>query len=148
MIRGTFAARQEAYVEAHVYLPPPLHVFIKVSFLIDTGAEVTCLMPHDLAELAPAQLEVLKGMLQPAPTTLRTLAGPIQHGVSRAVLGFDHDNGDFSSFGLHLRVVTAERYLNNPSLLGRDVLFQGQVSAGRDGVFFDVAAGDHDLVRA
>jgi hypothetical protein len=148
VIRGIFAARQEAYLKVRVYIPPPLHVFIEVPFLVDTGAEISCLMPGNLDELDAVPIEVLKGMLAPAPTILRTPTGRIPHGATRASLGMTHEDGDFSSFGLHLRVVTDDRFLGFPSLLGRDVLFRGQVSVGRDGVFFDVAGGEHDLVRA
>jgi hypothetical protein len=102
---------------------------IEVGFLIDTGAAMSTLMPSDVAAL---------GAFEGIGGVLRTY-------TTEASLEFGHSDGGTSVFNLDLLLVVEPMADDLPSILGRDVLFRGQISAGRDGVTWDVEPGEHDL---
>jgi hypothetical protein len=61
MLRGSFGAHSgEPNLDAYLVLPQ-LGVSGQVSFLVDTGAAITCLHPNDLLALG-ADLEAVRGL--------------------------------------------------------------------------------------
>jgi hypothetical protein len=145
VIRG-WVDREGARLAGTLFLPP-IGAFLKLNFVIDTGSSVTCLTPSALSGMTPAQLVTLGGSLQIGGSRLRSVGGQVPHGTLTAVVNFDHEDGTNSVFPVDISITTDRILSNGPSLLGRDVLFRGQVSVGVQGVFFDVAAGEHELVR-
>ena len=145
MIEGRLS--DEGAVATGVVYLPSIGRFLEVDFVIDIGAAVTCLMPNDIEKLTPSDTERLSASLIIGRTSLRGVSGVFPHGVAPASLKSEHSDGSSSIFALFIRVATNPSVTGGPSLLGRDVLFRGQLSAGRDGVSLDIAPGDHDLLR-
>jgi predicted aspartyl protease len=123
MIRGRFGdTTTSPYVEASVYLPR-LKLRGYVSFLVDTGASGSVLMPAD-----SKKLNVRFGQLI-APMTSHGIGGFSNGFNEAAALGFS-DRRYVYGFNVELEIAvpTADnRHL--PSLLGRDVLNRCRVVA-------------------
>lgn len=102
---------------AHVNIPSQ-HIFGEVSFLVDTGADTTVLMPVDADRLG-----VQFGQLT-TTTTSTGMGGESEDFVEPAYLVFREEGGEV----LHvydIDLVIAKRrqeILILPSLLGRDVI--------------------------
>ena len=141
MIRGLTLPEIGAILLADVRLVGSDEVN-RILFVVDTGAAYSLLMPHDLPAFRGLSLDSLG-----AGPEIEGLGGSIRTRSAPAVLSFRHDNNARSTFFLTLALDSEEGREHLPSILGRDVLFRGQVHAGRDGVTFDVEPGEHDLSR-
>jgi hypothetical protein len=117
---------------------------IEVGLLIDTGAARTTLMPSDIAPLGAFAMARLSSHLRPS-VVLEGIGGAVRTYTTEASIELRHSDGSTSALNLDLLLVVDRSALDVPSVLGRDILFRGQVSAGRDGVTFDVEPGEHDL---
>src|SRR5262245_48262631 len=118
MLTGRFGDTSGApYIEARVSFPR-LGLRGLVSFLVDTGADGTVLMPIDSLKLG-----VDFGSLR-NPTSSQGVGG-IAHGFNeRVVLSFS-DRRHVFSYVLRIEVLApAAHNMRLPSLLGRDILDQ------------------------
>jgi hypothetical protein len=114
-----------------------LGIQIEVSFLADTGTQRTCLMPSALALLPLSVQAQLASHLRPGPP-LQGVGGFARTYEVPAALRFEHAVGEISEIRLNILLMVDQSYVTLPSILGLDVLFQGQVSAGIDGVNWDL----------
>jgi hypothetical protein len=119
MLEGRFGNTSGApYMEARVSLPR-LRLWGLVSFLVDTGADGTVLMPAESRALA-IDFEALTN-----PTTSEGIGGPSPGFNESAVLSFFNRRYVYSYLlELEISAPTARNH-RYPSLLGRDVLERG-----------------------
>ena len=123
MIRGRFGdTTTSPYVEASVHLPR-LHLRGYVSFLVDTGASGSVLMPPDSKKLGVKFSQLIN------PMTSHGIGG-FSNGFNEvAILAFS--DGKYV-YGFDVELEIAEPTKDNkdlPSLLGRDVLNRCRVVA-------------------
>jgi hypothetical protein len=143
LISGTLVPNSGALFRASVHFPE-IGESLAVTFLADTGAGISCLMPEALGPLPLSAQARLAAQLRPG-IPLYGIGGITSTYETPAIVIFDHTDGSSSEFVLKLSLIADRRYRDVPSMLGRDVLFRGQLSAGRDGVTWDVELGEHDL---
>ncbi len=123
MIRGRFGdTTTTPFVEASIHLPR-FGLWGYVSFLADTGASGTVLMPTDAKKLA-INFNKLKN-----PKISRTVGGPARGYLEQAVLSFlDQDSNRIYAYNAEIQIFEPTRdNATLPSLLGRDVLNRWRV---------------------
>ena len=118
MIRGRFGdTTTTPFIEASVHFPR-LDIRGYVSFLLDTGASGTVLMPADTRKMS-----IGFGLLR-NPKISRTVGGLAKGYMEEAVVAFlDKDTKNIYAYEIEIQIF--EPTANNatlPSLLGRDVL--------------------------
>ena len=106
------------YIEGKLYLPR-LSAQTNVSFLIDTGADLTTLMPADSNRMG---LDYAR--LQLSETTIGGIGGVEEDNYTEpAMVVFQGTNDALYCYALDLRIMPDKDYLvDMPSLLGRDIL--------------------------
>ena len=117
MIIGEFDDRGRPYVEGRVIIPR-LNINEIVTFLLDTGADGTCLHPRD-ARRARMPFNQLGNR-----TTSRGIGGSSSYFRESAVIAFA-DKPQMRLYLYRLDLAIAESHESNeglPSLLGRDVI--------------------------
>lgn len=90
-----------------------------ISFLVDTGADYTLLMPKDTERLG------LDYSLLDQETPVHGVGGPAMCYVERAVVMIDDDNEGLIAYPIHIRIMRpgpSPYVAHMPSLLGRDIL--------------------------
>lgn len=124
MIEGRFGDTTGApYIEARVFFPR-LKLRGLVSFLVDTGATVTMVMPADGKKLG-IDFSFLRH-----PVVNEGLGGPAEAYKEDAVLSFS-DRRHVFSYLITVRVSTLTRHQRFPSLLGRDIIRSGRLVVDR-----------------
>ena len=123
MISGFFDSDGRPTMRGMLIIPE-LEVWDGVDFLVDTGADMTCLHSPDIE-----QLRIDRGLLRSTggPTAIRGVGGGQDYFVTRARVAF-LDEPDLD----RLAVFTIDLYIadstgagvHTPSLLGRDILDQ------------------------
>ena len=118
MLEGRFGNTSGApYIEARISFPR-LQLWGLVSFLVDTGADGTVLMPTDSKKLG-IDFKSLGN-----PTTSEGIGGAAQGFNETAVLSFS-DRSHVYSYLLTIEISAPTRRNHRfPSLLGRDILKQ------------------------
>jgi hypothetical protein len=118
MLEGRFGNTSGApYIEARVSFPR-LKLWGLVSFLVDTGADGTVLMPTDSKKLG-IDFRALKN-----PTTSEGIGGTAQGFNETVVLSFS-DRRYIYSYLIKMEISAATKHNHHfPSLLGRDILKQ------------------------
>jgi hypothetical protein len=118
MLEGRFRSKSGApYVDALASLPR-LGLQGLVSFMVDTGADGTVLMPTDAKRLG-----IDFGTLR-NPTTSEGIGGAAHGFFEEVILSF-YDRRSVYFYLLHVEIATPASYNQRfPSLLGRDVLKQ------------------------
>jgi hypothetical protein len=116
MLEGRFGNTTGApYLEAHVSFPR-LKLRGLVSFLVDTGADGTMLMPADSKKLG-VNFRTLRN-----PTTSEGIGGAAKGFNETVVLSFS-DRRYIYSYLLMIELSASTRHNHRfPSLLGRDIL--------------------------
>ena len=106
------------YIEGRLHIPR-LSVHTHVSFLIDTGADQTTLMPADSTRMG---LDFTQ--LQPSKTHMAGIGGTVDNSyIEQAVVVFPGTDNLLYCYSLELGIMPEEKYLTDaPSLLGRDIL--------------------------
>lgn len=119
MIEGRFGDTTGApYLEARVAFPR-LNIRGLISFLVDTGADGTVLMPTDTRKLG-VDFHSLRN-----PTTPEGIGGPVRAFRERAVLSFSDRRYVYSYLiPVHIMAPTPHN-IRFASLLGRDILKSG-----------------------
>jgi predicted aspartyl protease len=126
MLEGRFGNTSGApYIEARVSFPR-LRLRGLVSFLVDTGADGTVLMPADSNKLGIDHKSLRN------PTTSEGIGGAAQGFNEEAVLSFS-DRRYVYSYLLNVEISGPTRYNHRfPSLLGRDILKQWRLVMDAD----------------
>ena len=106
------------YVQGQIYLPE-LDLHGEVHFLVDTGADVTSLMPGDMDAIG---LDFSKARVR--HQEMDGVGGQARYKRTKAVLRFeDHDAfGHFQDFEIDIHLMAGKEGQVLPSLLGRDIL--------------------------
>ncbi len=120
-IQGYYLSRSNPlsplYVETTVRLTR-LGVQDTVDFLIDTGADMTCLHPQDAARLG-----VSYDRIQPmGSVTSVGVGGPLEYYREEATLIFRDQDDTELLFYCHIHISLSPAVAELPSLLGRDFL--------------------------
>jgi gag-polyprotein putative aspartyl protease len=116
MLQGRFGNASGApYIEGHISLPR-LGLRGLVSFLVDTGADGTVLMPADSRKLG------VDPRILVSPTTSQGIGGPARGFNEEALLSFS-DKHSIYTYLIELEIPAfATHNQHFPSLLGRDIL--------------------------
>jgi predicted aspartyl protease len=121
MFKGRFGNTSEApYLEALVILPN-LGIRSGVSFLVDTGADETVLMPADAVKMGVNYKKLQKAQ------SLVGIGGRCDSFKDRAVIVlFDHRRNLIFGYDIEIKIVDYKAAITKlgfcPSLLGRDIL--------------------------
>lgn len=116
MLRGRFGdTTGRPYIEGRLLLPR-LGLSADVSFLVDTGADATVLMPADVGQMG---LDV--GQLTNRSESVG-VGGRSRQFVEPAAVMFLEDGRQLHAYFIDLRIAEGAELLRLPSLLGRDVL--------------------------
>ena len=127
MLRGRFGSTSgQPYIAARVYIPR-LGVVGNVSFLLDTGAESTVLMPAD-AQTLSVDYDALRNRGSSVG-----LGGAVDLFREPARLAFAGSGGFMYGYEINLRVYPAgdRDSLTVPSLLGRNVIDRWRITYDR-----------------
>jgi hypothetical protein len=118
MLQGRFGnTTGSPYLEGRIFFPR-LGLRGLVSFLVDTGADGSVLMPADSKKLG-VNFRSLRN-----PTTSQGLGGDAKGFTERTFLSFS-DNRYVYSYLLDVEIAASTRHNQRfPSLLGRDILSQ------------------------
>ena len=115
----------------------------RILFLVDTGSSQTILAPRDAKALG-IDLEALYSTVQAGARTFG-IGGSVPVAFVPSSVSLDHVDGSRTTFILNLAVALESLVSDLPSILGRDVLFRGQLSVGRHGLTFDIEPGEHEV---
>ncbi len=125
------------YLEGRLLIPSQ-NLSIDLSFLVDTGADHTYLMPGD-ARVGGLDYSVLHNR-----TTSMGVGGPARGFMERAIVAFA-DRKHLYVYELALTSAAPNRQMMDvPSLLGRDVLDQRHMTSGpaKKRLRFEVVSAD------
>jgi predicted aspartyl protease len=125
MLEGRFGNTSGApYLEARISIPRLKHRGL-ISFLVDTGADGTVLMPADSKKLG-IDFRTLTD-----PTTSEGIGGAAKGFNETVILSFS-DRRYVYSYLLKVEFSVPTRHNHRfPSLLGRDILAQGRLVVNR-----------------
>jgi predicted aspartyl protease len=116
MIHGRFGEQTRPFVSASVAMAKAERM-AKINFLVDTGADATCLMPADVFALRLNQTDWGEA------TELRGIGGDAVVYANRITITFaDHGNGLVVYETPAYLYPKQEPYLSYPSILGRNML--------------------------
>jgi predicted aspartyl protease len=117
LITGSFSEGSgRPLVEGKIILPR-LAIEGDVSFLMDTGADSSVLMPSDAKNLG-IPYDLLEGNRE-----CGGIGGTVHSFVERAILVFSHPNRTLYGYDLEIDIMPYDVEVEEvPSLLGRDVL--------------------------
>lgn len=125
MLRGRFGDTSgRPYMEGHVWLPR-LERGGNVSFIFDTGADTSLLMPLDAQRMG-----IDYGLLE-NEVPLLGVGGESMNRIEAGLLSFVDDRALYR-YEIELHICTPTKELMTiPSLLGRDVIDQWRVTYDR-----------------
>jgi len=132
MLHGRFGdTTTTPFIEASVHFPR-LNVRGYISFLADTGASGTVLMPPDSKKLG-VNFNLLEN-----PVTSTTVGGPAKGFMEEAVVAFlDKDKNIIYAYEIKVQIFKRTRGNTTlPSLLGRDILNRWRVVIDHSTNFF------------
>ncbi len=117
MIKGRLEdASGRPMLEGKIILPR-LGIEDNISFLMDTGADTSVLMPGDARRLG-VSYELLEGDRE-----CGGIGGTVHSFIERAILVFSHPNRTLYGYDLQMDIMPYDAEMEEvPSLLGRDVL--------------------------
>jgi hypothetical protein len=120
MLRGRFGdSSGRPFIEGRLLLPR-LRIQTNISFLVDTGADTTVLLPADCLKMGIDYDDLVE-----SPSTSVGIGGVSQNYAERALILFTEPGKAIHAYELTIEIVDPDSYLMDiPSLLGRDVLNQ------------------------
>jgi hypothetical protein len=140
MIHGRFAEAGQPFVSASVILPRNARE-AKVNFLVDTGADRTCLMPAD----AHTMRVRYEGLINPAKA--RGVGGEVEVHREKATVIFVELGVGLITYEVGIDIYpNQEPYDGYPSILGRDVLNQWRINYCHPENALTAEALRHDLL--
>ena len=138
MLRGTFDTDGRPYKEGRLLIPR-LRIASKVSFLVDTGADSTTLLPADASRMGVKYEDLIQGR-----HLMIGIGGTAPYYTEESIVIFD-DPANFYLYKIDLQIVAPDEHVNRlPSLLGRDILNKWQMvySPTDDSLTFQVKNAD------
>jgi len=123
MLRGRFGDTSgRPYVEGRLILPD-LNIRGDISFLVDTGADVSRLHPND-----GIRLKIDYGQLSGDAESVGT-SGTTHDFTESAVVVFSEPKRFLYVYNITLRIAPVDpEIMNLPSILGRDILDQWRIT--------------------
>ena len=123
MLRGRFGdTTGRPYIEGRLILPN-LNIRGDISFLVDTGADVSRLHPSD-----GIRLNIDYGQLSGDAESVGT-SGPTHDFTESAVVVFSEPKRFLYAYNITLRIAPIDpEIMDLPSILGRDILDQWQMT--------------------
>ena len=143
MLRGRFGdTSKRPYLEGRLLIPR-LRVWSDISFLVDTGADKTTLLPADSLKMG-LDYNTLTKSSDPAIGI-----GGISHNYTeRSIVLFNEPGKALHAYEIELEIVESnDELMGIPSLLGRDVLNRWQMnySPTTDELTFQVLSSDRTI---
>jgi predicted aspartyl protease len=127
------------FVEGH-FLLPSQNLRGNISFLVDTGTDLTMIMPDDSQRLG-IDLDNLSGQQE---TT--GIGGRVETALERALITFHEPNSNkLRLYNLDLDFIYPNSYTRNmPSILGRDIIDRWRINydPSKDKLTFTVRSAD------
>ncbi len=140
MIRGRFGNTSgRPYVNGWLLLPR-FKLWTNLSFLVDTGADVSALMPADALKIGLDYQALVN------PAVVGGIGGEADCFKEAALLAFDEPNRSLIHY-YSITIMIPEflpALMKTPSILGRDVLDRWRMSydPGKSGLKFTVRSAD------
>jgi hypothetical protein len=140
VISGAYGLSHGGRITGVVHLPAPVDERIEVSFLVDTGATHTCISLIDLLRLSSQVPETI-AISHRDP--LWGLGGAVPGLATPASVAFLHEDSTTSRFVLDVGLLLSPDTAGIPSVLGRDILFRGDLhfDPAAGAVYFDAPRG-------
>ena len=143
MLRGRFGhANKRPYIQGRLFIPR-LEIWSDVSFLVDTGADKTTLLPADGLRMG-LNCDTLKR--SPIPSV--GIGGVSRSYTEESVVLFNEPGKALYVYEIALEIVGSDDHLMDiPSLLGRDILNRWRMdySPTTDDLTFQVVTADHTI---
>ena len=143
MLRGRFGdTTKRPYLEGRLVIPR-LNISSDISFLVDTGADRTTLLPGDSAKVGLNYHD-----LRVSPVSSVGIGGYSQNYVERAFVAFAEKGRAVHLYNIEMQIVKPkEELMRSPSLLGRDILnnWLMRYSPKTNRLTFKVITADHTL---
>ena len=126
MITGFFSSRGRPYIEGTVTLPR-FGVSADVPFLLDTGADSSCLHFRHTRELAVPESSLRNR------SSVGGIGGTAAYYREPAIVTFTYGDGriDEVSYNIDLDLSYSDETIGLPSLLGRDILDDWHIEYSR-----------------
>ncbi len=141
MLIGRFGrTSHRPYIAGRLFLPR-LNVAGDISFLLDTGADSSIIMPVDGRRLG-IQYDQLQGDRE-----CGGIGGTVHCYVERAVLVFNDPGVELYAYDLEIDVMQYDPEMEDvPSLLGRDVIDRWRITYDPQGVGLKVKVRSADRI--
>jgi hypothetical protein len=123
VITGSYDLDEGAFIEVTIYFPSPVEQWVEISLLVDSGASRTCVSSSQLRSLGV-------GVSYPSrrlPHQVVGIGGAASGFTSAAVIAMRHEDYEATIFGLDVIVLADTGSAVLPSVLGRDILFHGDL---------------------
>ena len=124
MITGFFSSIGRPYIYGRVTLPR-FDVFTEVYFLLDTGADSSCLHLEDTRNLAVPK----SGLHNSSP--VGGVGGTAVYYREPAIVTFEYGSTHTVSYNIDLDLSYSHESIGLPSLLGRDILDDWHIEYSR-----------------
>ena len=143
MLRGRFGhASKRPYIQGRLFIPR-LEIWSDVSFLVDTGADRTTLLPADGSRMG---LNCDTLIRSPIPSV--GIGGTSRSYTEESAVLFNEPGKALYVYEIALEIVGPDDHLMDiPSLLGRDILNRWRMdySPTTDELTFQVITADHTI---
>lgn len=143
MIQGRFGnTTGRPYVNGRLLLPR-LQLSTNLSFLVDTGADVSALMPTDGIKMGVDYQSLIN------PKDIGGIGGSASCFQEDAILAFDEPNRSLIRFYLVTIMISEVKphLMTTPSIVGRDILDRWRINydPSRNSLKFTVRSSDHTV---
>ena len=143
MLRGRFGhANKPPYIQGRLFVPR-LKIWSDVSFLVDTGADKTTLLPADGLRMGLNYDTLIRS---PIPSV--GIGGISRSYTEESVVLFNEPGKALYVYEIALEIVGSDdHFMDIPSLLGRDILNRWRMnySPTTDELTFQVITADHTI---
>ena len=143
MLRGRFGhANKRPYIQGRLFIPR-LEIWSDVSFLVDTGADKTSLLPADGSRMGLSYDQLMKS---PIPSV--GIGGISRSYTEESIVLFNEPGKALYTYEIAIEIVGPDDHIMDiPSLLGRDILNRWRMdySPTTDELTFQVITADHTI---
>ena len=143
MLRGRFGhANKRPYIQGRLFIPR-LEIWSDVSFLVDTGADKTSLLPADGSRMGLSYDQLMKS---PIPSV--GIGGISRSYTEESIVLFNEPGKALYIYEITIEIVGPDDHIMDiPSLLGRDILNRWRMDyyPTTDELTFQVITADHTI---